>query len=150
MSSHIDYSISPEAIYPGEVLVSTHEPAIARPMSLAESPKVESIKGASAIQGKLALGSAIDCLRDDLISLYVSAEQIHWHLRLELRDRESHHAFCDQAEDARQLSGYILRAIARSVRIKEKLTGEGDSEAPLKAVLALQAENDALALSAAS
>ena len=145
----MDYCISPEAIDSTDVLAATLGATAARTLTFAKLPKVESLKEADAIQDKLALSSAIDGLREDLISLYVSVEEIHWHLRVKRHGRESWYAFFDQAEVARQLSGYILCAIVRSICINEKLAGKGDCDALLKAVLALQAENEALAPRAA-
>jgi len=115
-----------------------------RVIDLPESSEVKHLIPNARMLDNRALGDAIGCLRDELISLYVTAEEIHWHLRVGRHKRQSRLALPDETEVARQLTGNILGAIVGCVCIKEKVAGQGDGDALLRAVLALRAENDAV------
>ncbi len=96
-----------------------------------------------------ALGSALDGLRDDLISLYVVAEKIHWHLRMNVDECKSLAAMSEPAEFARELSGHILNAILRTTCVRDGVLGQQGCCTLRKVLRGMQDENAALAAPAA-
>jgi len=87
---------------------------------------------------------ALDCLLNDLLSFYVSAEKVHWHLRLNpVTLRSTYHL---PERFARDMCNNLLGTLSLIIQMKSVFDDKSDQECAelITMIAAKQSELDAL------